>query len=161
MHQEALDYVARMRPEFAGDVLDVGGRDVNGTPRGVFTDAATYIAVDLVAGPGVDLVGDICAMGFEDFADTVLCLEVLEHAENWRGVVAACAAAVRPGGTVLITCAGPGREPHSASDGGPLLDGEYYMNVAADELFDAMFEAGLVTTTAQSGGDTRACGRRV
>jgi len=160
MHSAALKWVQRCRPEVPGDVLDVGGRDVNGSPRGLFGDAVTYVAVDLFEGPGVDIVGDICDMGFEDFADTVLCLEVLEHAENWRGIVAALAAACRPQGTVIVTCAGPGREPHSAHDGGPVRDDEWYENVSCGDLSDAMTDAGLYVTTDRLGPDTRAFGRK-
>lgn len=159
MHTAALRWVQRCAPEWPGDVLDVGGRDVNGTPRHLFGDAKTWTVVDLADGPNVDLVGDICTMGLEAVADTVLCLEVLEHAENWRGIIAACAKALRHSGTLIVTCAGPGREEHSAVDGGPLHDGEWYRNVTTAELADAMNDAGLSATTDRAGEDTRAFGR--
>lgn len=160
MHGEALAWVKRFLPEHPGDVLDVGGRDINGSPRHLFPDATTYYVVDLVDGPNVDLVADITAGGLIDFADTVLCLEVLEHAQNWADIVTACADACRTGGTVIVTCAGPGRGPHSASDGGPLQDGEWYQNVTTEDLFDAMWLAGLDTITDSLGPDTRAVGRK-
>lgn len=158
MHGAVLDYVAANLPATAGDVLDVGGRDINGSPRGLFPDAVTFMVVDPQEGPNVDIVADFTTLGLEDFADTVLCLEVLEHAENWRGIVAACAAACRPGGTVIVTCAGPGRAPHSAVDGGGVRDGEWYRNVGSDELAEAMAAAGLLVRAERFDEDTRATG---
>lgn len=160
MHAEALAWVQRCRPEVPGDVLDVGGRDINGSPRSLFGDATSYIGVDLMEGPGVNLVGDIIGMGLTDYADTVLCLEVLEHAEDWPAIVTALATACRLHGTVIVTCAGPGREPHSAADGGGLRGGEWYRNVSCSELADAMTDAGLYVTTDRLGPDTRAFGRK-
>lgn len=161
MHQAVLDFVASHRPRTpAGDVLDVGGRDVNGSPDFLFEDATSYTVVDLRDGYGVDLVGDICTMGMADVADVVLCLEVLEHAENWRDIVRACARACRHGGVVLITCAGEGRAPHSAVDGNELRDGEHYANVAPEALEAVMEAAGLDAVASSSGTDTRAYGAK-
>lgn len=146
MHQAVIDYVAHHLPDFPGDVLDVGGRDINGTPRWLFENADSYRVVDLHEGDNVDVVGDITELGLSGVANTVLCLEVLEHAENWRDIVAACVAACRPGGTVIVTAAGPGREPHSAIDGGPVRDGEWYGNVTAVGLAEAFGDVGVVAT---------------
>lgn len=161
MHAEAMVWVADNLPAIPGDVLDVGGRNINGSPRHLFPTADTFVTTDLVATPDVDIPGDITTLGLEDFADTVLCLEVLEHVENWPAIVAACAAACRPGGTVIVTCAGPGRAPHSASDGGELQPGEWYRNVSVDELEDVMEAAGLETKSDSLGPDTRAVGRKM
>ena len=158
MHGAAMAYVESNLPAVAGDVLDVGGRDINGSPRDLFPDAATFVVIDPQEGPNVDIVADFTTLGLEDFADTVLCLEVLEHAENWRGIVAACAAARRPGGTVIVTCAGPGRAPHSAVDGGPVRPGEWYRNVGSDELAEAMASHGLLVRAERFDEDTRATG---
>lgn len=162
MHPAVIDFVSTHRPAFAGDVLDVGGRDVNGSPAALFADAESYTTVDLVDGPGVDIVGDVCNLGLVEVADVALCLEVLEHAPDWPAVVAACADALRTGGTLIVTCAGPGRAPHSASDGGALRPGEHYRNVSADELFEALVSAGLTVDVCQEvGSDTQATARRL
>ena len=158
MHGAVLSYVEANLPDVAADVLDVGGRDINGSPRHLFANASTYLVVDPQEGPNVDIVADIVGLQFEDFADTVLCLEVLEHAENWRDIVAACAAACRPGGTVIVTCAGPGRAPHSAVDGGPVQAGEWYRNISSDELAEAMAACGLLVRAERFDEDTRATG---
>lgn len=156
MHQAVLDFVAEHRPDTATAVLDIGGRDINGTPRQIFADAETYTSVDLHPGPGVDIAGDIRDLGLTDIADVVLCLEVLEHAEPWRAIVAAAVTACEPGGTILITCAGPARTPHSAVDGGPLRDGEYYANITADELSQALAAAGVTSMVQELGADIQA-----
>lgn len=159
MHLAALEWVRRCAPMIPGRVLDVGGRDVNGSPRHLFDLATSYRVVDLHEGSNVDLVGDVTQMGLQAVADTVLCLEVLEHAENWRDIVSACVAALRPGGVFIVTCAGPGREAHSAIDGGPLYDGEWYQNVTCGELAEQMMLAGLSAMTDREGTDTRGFGR--
>ena len=38
------------------------------------------------------------------------------------------------GGILLLTSAGIGRTPHSAVDGGPVRDGEYYNNIDESRL---------------------------
>ena len=56
-----------------------------------------------------------------------------------------------PGGALLITCAGPGRLPHSAVDGGPLQTGEYYAGIPADVLKAWLTQAGLRDVRVTSG----------
>ena len=60
MHQTAYDtgrffFQIYWQPGFSR-ILDVGSQDVNGTLRPIAPPAANYTGVDLVAGPGVDLV---------------------------------------------------------------------------------------------------------
>lgn len=153
MHQAVLEFVAARRPDTVGAVLDVGGRDINGSPRQILADATSWLSVDLIDGPGVDIVGDIVALDMVDVADTVVCLEVLEHAENWPDIVAACVTACRPGGRVLLTAAGPSRVPHSAFDGGPLHPGEHYENITVRALTKALKTAGAVGLTVVEVGD--------
>lgn len=161
MHGAVLDFVATHADQGPLDVLDVGGRDINGTPRHLFPDADTYVVVDPQEGPNVDIVADVVDVGLVEFADVVVCLEVLEHAERWREIAAACVAACRPGGQVIVTCAGPGRDAHSAIDGGSPHPGEWYGNVDAGELGDVLSAAGLVVEVCrQQGEDTQAVGRR-
>ena len=156
MHAAVLDFVTEHRPTVAGDVLDIGGRDINGTARQIFADAVTYQSVDLHPGNGVDIVGDICDLGLHHCADTVLCLEVLEHSDRWGEIVHAAVAACRPGGTILITCAGPTRIPHSGIDGGPLRDGEPYATITSAELSGALAIDGVTSMVQELGDDIQA-----
>ena len=135
MHAEALDFLTR-QAEGLGPlnlVVDVGGRDINGSPRHLFT-AGRYIAVDLHPGPGVDVVTDIRDWHPPEPADVVVCAEVLEHAPDPAGVLDACQRLLCPGGLLLLTAAAPPRLPHSHIDGGPIHPGEHYGNVDPADL---------------------------
>jgi hypothetical protein len=58
MHSEAREFVARhARPSPGLLVLDIGGRDMNGTVRDLWP-GADYTAMDITDGPGVDVVAD-------------------------------------------------------------------------------------------------------
>lgn len=127
MHAEALAFLQAHAVE-AEKVLDVGGRDINGSPRPLFR-GADYTALDVAEGHGVDVVADITEWSDRRKFDVVICAEVLEHAPNWRDVVEACWDRVKVGGLLLLTCATTGRAPHSAVDGGPVRVGEFYGNV--------------------------------
>jgi SAM-dependent methyltransferase len=134
MHESAYRYVAGI---VAGQrysrVCEVGSRDVNGGIRDL-VDAGTYIGIDLEAGPGVDVVADCRFWEPPWKASLVLALEVLEHAPDPREVVDACIGYLRPGGRLIVTCAGPGRAAHSGHDGGPVQEGEHYANIAPLDL---------------------------
>lgn len=142
MHPEAYAYVERTRNALGLtgplEILEVGSRDVNGSVRPLFP-SERYVGVDLVAGPGVDWVGD-----FRDWAqpgaelDLVVCTEVLEHSPHWRELLARAAQVLRPGGWLIVTAAADPRPPHSASDGGPLREGEPYGNLDPHALAIAL-----------------------
>lgn len=144
MHPAVLDYVAQWATDRRLEVLDIGGRDVNGSCRQLFP-YARWTAVDLLDGRGVDIVGDILELHLPQGGyDLVLCTEVLEHCAHWRAIVHRAGRLVRPGGRVIITCAGEGRSPHSGVDGGPTLQSwEYYRNVKTWDLYDELVGAGL------------------
>jgi SAM-dependent methyltransferase len=135
MHLEAAAFLAvtahRLGPW--GSVLDLGGRDVNGSPRNLFA-GARYVSVDIVGGPGVDVVADATTYRPTERFDLVICAEVMEHVPDPCGFVATAWGALRPGGWFIVTAACPPRAPHSAVDGGPLRPGEFYKNVTEDVL---------------------------
>lgn len=146
MHPQVMNWVRRhARKRYYPVVYDIGGRDINGSPRDHIEHGA-WVGVDLQPGPGVDVVADVRdwqPLG-DVKADLTLCLEVLEHARDWRGVVRACKNLTKPGGLLIVTCAAPPREPHSGFDGGMVRTGEYYGNIEehalAAELPDAEIE---------------------
>jgi SAM-dependent methyltransferase len=151
VHEHAYDAVRRMRPVAVEQVYEVGSLDICGSVRPLFADAKTYHGIDLVAGDGVDAVGDGATYVPPFEPDCVVCCEVLEHAPNARQVVEQMARVLKPGGTLVVTCAGPGRYPHSAVDGGKVRDGEYYRGLPAQQLADWMCEAGLASGRFESG----------
>ncbi len=152
MHDAALQWVAKYA--LAGEVLDIGGRFINGSPRDLFP--GDYTVVDLHPGPNVDHVADVCEWGSRNKFDVVLCLEVFEHTHRWPAILGAAHRLARTGGRLIVTAAGPGREEHSAIDGGPLRDGEWYCNIEPLELHRELSREWSDVTVDVKGEDVRA-----
>jgi hypothetical protein len=144
MHADAYAFVAdaARRYRAAAPVLEIGARNINGSIREVLP-AEGYVGIDLRPGPGVDLVTDARVFVPGPVFATVVCCEVLEHTAAADEIVAAGGEALEPGGLLIVTCAGAGRAPHSAVDGGPLGAGEYYRNLSLAEVTAWAAEAGI------------------
>jgi hypothetical protein len=161
MHPAAYRFVAAIVSAGQvppGPVVELGGRDVNGSIRSLFW--APYVSVDMEPGPGVDIVADAATYAPPQPPACVVCCEVLEHALTAPAIVANAGAMLQPGGLLIVTAAGAGRAPHSAVDGGPLRPGEYYRNVEANDLL--CWLAGFVqvrVTTNRAAGDIYATAR--
>lgn len=135
MHDAVLNWIGQFRSLDDLAVLDIGGRDLNGSPRMLFPNAAPYHVLDLRPGPNVDFVGNAATWRPEHLYDLVICTEVFEHTPDWEPILWTAWAALRPGGWLLFTCAGPGRLPHSGIEAVPgLIDGEHYANVSPGEI---------------------------
>ncbi len=141
MHPEAWRWLqAQIQPlwQDAGRVVDLGGADVNGSPRALFSSATEYVAIDNRAGPGVGLVTDATTWCPPDDwlgrFDVALCTEVFEHVQHWRAMLYNQWLLLRPGGLCLVTCACPPRPAHSIVGVVPPPAGEWYANVGADAL---------------------------
>lgn len=136
MHDAALawltDQIALHDLGGCARVLDLGGRDVNGTVHSQFNKVRT---LDILEGEGVDIVADAATWEPDDSYQVVLCTEVFEHTGSWRRIIGTAYAALEPGGMLLCTCASRSRPPHSAVDGGALRPGEWYQNVSPGELY--------------------------
>ena len=147
MHPEARDGLARQLEASGLDlsapwrVLDLGGRDINGSIRDLLPNAK-WTGLDIAAGPGVDLVHDATTPwpdGFDRF-DLVVSTEVLEHVEKWGAILRTASQALEPDGpeALFVTCASTGRPQHGAS-GAPLPGpGEWYSNVGPSALADVL-----------------------
>jgi hypothetical protein len=145
VHPEAWQWLdARIRPRLAAArrVLDLGGRDVNGSPRALFSFATDYMVLDTEPGPDVDVVADAATWQppreLRGAFDVTLCTEVFEHAPRWRAIVYNLWLTLARGGTCLVTCATHPRPPHSRTGAVPLPAGEWYANVAPEELLPVM-----------------------
>jgi hypothetical protein len=159
VHDAAFAFVEQAvaeRGPFAS-VIEIGSRDINGSIRGLFGDAS-YVGLDLFEGPLVDWVGDAEQYEPEAPVDCVIACEVYEHTPRWSKLTEAAASWLAPGGTLIVTCAGPGRSPHSARDGRHrLLEGEHYANIGQEELGTIIEGVGLAVLSCESKGwDTRA-----
>jgi len=101
-------------------VLEIGSRSVNGTVR-PFIEALgceSYIGVDTEAGDGVDYILSAHQGGteFAGACDLILCLETLEHCENWQESLAGVMDACKVGGRVIVTTRGPDFPFHCPPD---------------------------------------------
>jgi SAM-dependent methyltransferase len=148
MHPEALQYASRQIADrklnkLGVHVLDLGGRDVNGTTRPLFPGADRYVSVDISPGRGVDIVCDAADLDLRDRFDVVMSTELLEHTPRGAEIVAAAFKHLKPGGWLVATMAGPGRRPHSADGAQKMRDGEYYHNVDHDLLEGWLRDAGF------------------
>lgn len=169
MHPEALKAVQTavrgLHLRHASAVLDVGGRDVNGTPRGLFAPSTIYLVLDIEPGPNVDIVADVRTWEppKEEAYDVVLSTEVFEHLEDWPVALMTMGRALRPGGTMIVTAAMDPRPPHSGLDGWDLRDGEFYENVDPNLLGFAMARVGVADPVVWTHprGDVYAYGQKV
>jgi SAM-dependent methyltransferase len=144
MHDQALTWIAKHATTDPVSVLDLGGRDINGSPRELWPNAASYTVLDIAPGPNVDIVADASTWQPGGRRWDVCCAaELFEHTDLWPAICATAWRALRPGGRFIITTAAPGRPPHSGRDGGVLQFGEYYANVNPEELRVALEDAGF------------------
>lgn len=161
MHPEAFEWVRRYATDDPVSVLDIGGRDINGSSRPLFPNATVYTVLDIAAGENVHIVADAAAWTPDREYGVVVCTEVFEHTPVWPAICATAYKATGAGGMFVLTMAGPGRDPHSAVDGRELRDGEYYGNVDPDALQRALTGAGWQSVLIdQYGADVRAFARK-
>lgn len=164
MHDAALEWIAKHATAEPVTVLDIGGRDVNGSPRHLFPAATRYTVLDIRPGEqvtDVDIIADAAEWNPSGQAwDVVICAETFEHTAAWRAIVRTAYAACAPGGRLIVTTAAPGRPPHSAVDGAfRLHPGEHYANIRPAELERVLTEAGwadVVVDVQPSPADVRA-----
>jgi glycosyltransferase involved in cell wall biosynthesis len=102
-------------------VLEVGSLNVNGSVRPMVEarGPADYLGVDVVAGPGVDMVADAAHLadtfGLDAF-DVVISTECLEHVGDWQAAIANMVAVLAPGGVLVWTTRSPGFGWHHPPD---------------------------------------------
>lgn len=135
MHPQARDYVTRQVAEHGpfASVVEFGSININGEVRDLF-GSADYTGVDIVPGPGVDVVHDCASYQHPAKVDCVVCCEVLEHTKDGRKIIANAHRLLRVGGVLILTAATDPRLPHSAVDGAEVRDGEHYANVKVPTL---------------------------
>jgi SAM-dependent methyltransferase len=103
------DFLFRSReflPPNGYRALEVGSRDVNGTPRQSFNDASWYCGVDIEPGPCVDLIcgGESLSRVFapESF-EVVICCETLEHCVRPWVIAEQIRHVLKPGGLLIAS----------------------------------------------------------
>lgn len=110
MMQSILDFARRTKDGLripTGHVLEVGSYDVNGSPRSVFQPHSdSYLGIDIQEGPGVDCVLNaekIIEQFGDDWFDTVISMECLEHTVRPWVIVDAMRSVLKPGGHLWIS----------------------------------------------------------
>jgi len=105
MHVESLqEMTSNLLIYGKGNILDVGSLDVKGKGnyRTVIPENCTYVGVDLVAGPNVDVVMEIDKIPYTDnYFDTVISGQCFEHVENPFSLIKECARVLKIGGHFL------------------------------------------------------------
>jgi SAM-dependent methyltransferase len=150
-HAEQTGFIRLMRDlvfPSNGTVLEIGSYQVNekGNLRSIFS-GCSYTGVDLVEGPGVDVV----ASGHEvnltsDSFDVTISAECFEHNPLWRETFSNMYRMTKKGGVLIITCASTGRIEHGTarsvkptySPGTTAVGWDYYMNLTQNDFDRAL-----------------------
>lgn len=139
--QRFCEEIMKAMPEHFIDanVLDSGSLDINGNNRYLLGPGCRYTGVDIGPGKNVDFVCRIADFkpGVYNEFDTVVSTEQLEHDRDWKDSLRAMYRLVKPGGLLLMTCAGPGRGEHGTtkcSPGDSPYTNDYYQNLDPREL---------------------------
>lgn len=125
-----------------GRLIEIGAYAVNGTMRSYFSTTAEYVGIDLVEGPGVDVVTFGHEVDHESGSyDIATSGECFEHDPHWRETFANMVRLTRPGGLVAFTCASAGRPEHGTrrtqviDSPGTQFEGlDYYRNLTEDDF---------------------------
>lgn len=111
MNQYCILFVAinLKRNEIEGKrVIEVGACDVNGSARPLIEsyNPQEYIGVDIIQGPGVDIICSaenlVSEFGEQSF-DIVISTELLEHVRDWRLVTHNIKSICKTNGIILLT----------------------------------------------------------
>ena len=106
MTPQLLDFIQKLELR-VGSVLEIGSFNVNGSARTVI-QAKQWLGTDMRAGPDVDMVINGLDLNkyFGPIFDLVVCLETLEHCEDWKGVLQSAWSCIMPGGALLLSTPG-------------------------------------------------------
>jgi SAM-dependent methyltransferase len=149
-HPQQLQFVKSITTSLTGNfqskkgrfqVLEVGAYDVNGSIRQFFPNA-DYLGVDLIEGPGVDLICEGDKIPHEDnIYDISISCECFEHNPSWAETFKNMYRMTKNGGIVVFTCATTGRAEHGttrtspeSSPGTQALRWDYYKNLTEKDF---------------------------
>lgn len=102
-------------------VIEVGSYNVNGSLRPLVTalGPSEYVGVDIMKGPGVDIICDAADLPNRfapDSFDFVISTEMIEHVKDWRVIIHNLKNLCRAGGGILITTRSRGFFYHGYPD---------------------------------------------
>ncbi len=116
MHDSVLAFIGRLKNDHAElfsrkRILEVGSLIINGSPRKFFTECE-YLGLDWRKGTGVDLVSIAHEYIPRLKYDVVISTSMLEHDPYFYRSIRSMVDCVCVGGSLIITCAGVGFDPH-------------------------------------------------
>ena len=151
-HPEQLRFASILKSHFGdklrnGSILEIGSWGVNGSVRPIFSsdDLRQYVGVDLVEGPGVDLVRSGHEVDFDsETFELAISFECFEHNPHWIDTFMNMIRMTKPCGMVAVTCASRGRVEHGTSraqnpggsPGTSALGSEYYRNLVKRDFLE-------------------------
>jgi SAM-dependent methyltransferase len=116
-HKEQKAYLDKIKSKFPEaftnvKVLDIGSFDVNGNEKPWFDDC-NFIGLDLLPGPGVDVVCPANEYNAPDKSfDTIISCECWEHNPFYKESILNAIRMLKNGGYFIWTCATTGRPVH-------------------------------------------------
>lgn len=140
--------------EIGSRIMNLDNHDPRPVIRALLPSLESYVGIDAWDGEGVDVVclahdykpmevalspsfGLMSAV--EPFVksqvDLVLCLLSLEHDPYWEKTLQAALSWLRPGGMLVVVCAGEGMFPHEHNES-PIPG--HYRNVSSREVMDTL-----------------------
>lgn len=119
-HQTQRDFCQAVKNRFPQyfdnvKVVDFGSLDINGSNKVFFTNSE-YIGLDIGPGKNVDVISKAHEYSAPDASfDTVISTEMFEHDKFLNLSFLNMVRVLKPGGLLLFTCAGPGRDEHGTN----------------------------------------------
>lgn len=151
MHDTVRAHLKRCRTIIEADLgknasyLEIGALDVNGAASSSLgSPTSMWTGIDIVDGPGVDLVGDALKVmevmdspKYERY-DVCVSTEGFEHMKQWFEIFTMMQRLAEH--YVVVTCAAEPRMPHNALGGPGVEPGEWYQNIDFHDMVRAVDE---------------------
>jgi SAM-dependent methyltransferase len=120
MHQGLITYLDKHRSKIQGKSLEVGSlivkKNPRKTPKTIKDEFEIEIGCDMQEGLNVDLVckGEDLPNEFpEGHFDVIVCMDTLEHVENWREFLHGLWHVLKNDGYLIMSIAGCGKGRHN------------------------------------------------
>lgn len=138
-HYQQVEFCKLFKNEFFESkkisILELGSYDVNGSIRTIFDNTSKYVGLDLIKGPGVDIVYDGKNIPINQEFDLCISCECFEHNPNYFENFIKMIELAKKDGLVVFTCASIGRREHGTTDSnfrsspGSMKKWNYYKNL--------------------------------